>query len=126
MEGQRVCQVIELKKEFEEEYFHIHANIWSSVLAALEKAHIVDYSINFMPVPIYPSSDPDIAGLLIASFKYVGQDFEGDMKAMAANTEVQRWWKITDGYQKSLVKGATGSADGPWWLDVKEVFRFDK
>lgn len=62
----------------------------------------------------------------MASFKYVGTDIERDMKQMAENEHVQRWWKITDNMQKSLIQGATGSADGPWWLDVDEKSRFDE
>lgn len=97
-----------------------------NLILAIRKAHIVDYSISFLPVPIYPSADSSIAGLLMASFKYVGTDFERDMKQMAENEQVRRWWKITDNMQKSLIHGATGSADGPWWLDVDEKFRFDE
>lgn len=47
------------------------------------------------------------------------------MKALAADPDTQRWWKLTDPMQKSLVKGATGSADGEWWLNIDEVFRLD-
>lgn len=92
---------------------------------AIRKARICDYSINFLPCPIYNASDATIAGLLIATFKYIGDDFDGDMKGMAKDEEVRRWWKLTDSMQKSLVDGATGSADGPWWLDVDEKFRFE-
>lgn len=121
----RFSQVIELKKEYKEEYLKLHRDVWPSVLAGLKRAHIEDYSISFLPVPIYPSNDQEIAGLLIASFKYSGNDLEGDMKALAADPETQRWWKLTDPMQKSLVKGATGSADGEWWLNIDEVFRLD-
>ncbi|KIO22392.1 hypothetical protein M407DRAFT_245195 [Tulasnella calospora MUT 4182] len=121
----RFCQVIELRKQYKEEYLKLHSNVWPSVLAGLKEAHIEDYSISFLPVPVYPSADPEIAGLLIASFKYSGSDLEGDMKNLAADPETQRWWKLTDPMQKSLVKGATGSADGEWWLNIDEVFRLD-
>ncbi|KIO21884.1 hypothetical protein M407DRAFT_245347 [Tulasnella calospora MUT 4182] len=121
----RFCQVIELRKQYKEEYLKLHSNVWPSVLAGLKEAHIEDYSISFLPVPVYPSTDPEIAGLLIASFKYSGNDLEGDMKNLAADPETQRWWKLTDPMQKSLVKGATGSADGEWWLNIDEVFRLD-
>ena len=48
------------------------------------------------------------------------------MKALAEDPETQRWWKLTDPMQKSLVEGATGSADGEWWYNIPEVFRFDE
>lgn len=80
--------------------------MWPGVLASLERAHVVDYSINY-----YPPLD-----LLIATFKYTGSDYEGDMAKVAEDPETQRWWKMTDGMQESLVPGATGSGgDIPWW-----------
>jgi len=122
--ARRLCQVIELRA-----HSKIHANVWPSVLVALQRAHIVDYSINFLPTPPYIPNGaqvgPDaIAGLLIATFKYVGNNFDEDMKNMAEDEETRRWWEITDVMQNSLIQGATGSKDGPWWYNCEEVFRF--
>ena len=65
----------------------------------------------------------DKTGILFASFKYVGYDYAGDMERMRENPKVQEWWKMTDGFQESLVEGATGSAEGePWWKSLEEVF----
>ena len=76
------------------------------MLAALERHHIVDYSIHYYQ-PLR---------LLIANFKYVGTDYDADMAGIAADPETQRWWKVTDGMQESLVEGATGSGGPvPWW-----------
>jgi len=53
---------------------------------------------------------------LIATFKYTGDDFEKDMKAIKENEETQRWWKVTDEMQESFNEGATGSGkEIPWW-----------
>ncbi|KAF1993080.1 hypothetical protein P154DRAFT_528037 [Amniculicola lignicola CBS 123094] len=71
--AKRICQIIKLKPEAADEYKKIHAEVWPSVLAALENAHIVDYSINHYP-PLQ---------LLIATMKYTGDDYEGDMKKVA-------------------------------------------
>ena len=96
----------QLKPEAEAEYKAIHAAVWSGVLAALERHHIVDYSIHYYP-PLQ---------LLIANFKYTGSDYDADMKGIAEDPETQRWWKVTDGMQESLVAGATGSGGAiPWW-----------
>jgi L-rhamnose mutarotase len=98
-------------------------------LDGLRRSHIVDYSINFLPSPPFTVMDQpseDIGGLLIATFKYVGQDFESDMKRAAEDEETQRWWKVTDGMQRSLVEGAKSSEDGGWWYLCDEVFRFEK
>lgn len=94
------------------EYKEIHAAVWPGVLAALKRAHIMDYSIHHFP-PLQ---------LLIANFKYVGTDYEGDMKKVAEDPETQRWWKMTDGMQESFEEGAEGSGkETPWWT-VSDCF----
>ncbi|EMD34365.1 hypothetical protein CERSUDRAFT_97626 [Gelatoporia subvermispora B] len=112
----RFCQIIKLKPGAEETYKELHADAWPGVLAAIARAHIVDYSIHhYAPLR-----------LLIAHFKYTGTNYEGDMRALAQDPETQRWWSLTDGLQESLVEGAKGSGgDVPWWLDLEEVFRFE-
>lgn len=63
---------------------------------------------------------------LFATFKYVGDDFEGDMEKMKANPKVREWWAMTDGMQESPTPGAVGSAEGPsWWKPLEEVFYTD-
>ena len=111
--------------------FKIHAEVWPTVLDGLQRAHIVDYSIHFFPSPpaaIATNSQfgAEIDGLLIATFKYIGDDFESDMQRAAEDEETRRWWKITDGMQHSLVEGAKSSAEGGWWYSCEEVFRFDR
>ncbi|KIK37008.1 hypothetical protein CY34DRAFT_810786 [Suillus luteus UH-Slu-Lm8-n1] len=112
----RVCQIIKLKPERADEYKEVHRNVWPGVLNALERYHIVDYSINHYP-PL---------NLLIANFKYTGSDFEKDMKAIGDDEEMQRWWRLKDSMQESFNDGASGSGkEIPWWTDVEEVFRFE-
>ena len=103
----------QLKPEAEAEYKAIHAAVWPGVLAALERHHIVDYSIHYYP-PLR---------LLIANFKYNGTDYDADMRGIAEDPETQRWWKVTDQMQESFVLGATGSGGAvPWWL-VSQAWR---
>lgn len=40
---------------------------------------------------------------LFATFKYVGEDFDGDMQRMKANPKVREWWGLTDGMQVCLL-----------------------
>lgn len=48
------------------------------------------------------------------------------MEAVAKDVDTQKWWEMTDGMQESLVEGATSSGGKTgWWLDLKEVFRFE-
>ncbi|KAI6037000.1 hypothetical protein BKA83DRAFT_4170602 [Pisolithus microcarpus] len=115
-QAKRICQIIKLKPEFAEEYKRLHANVWPGVLAALGKHHISDYSISHYP-PLQ---------LLIATFKYTGDDYEKDMKTIGEDEETRKWWEITDRMQESFNDGATGSGkEIPWWTDVDEVFRFE-
>lgn len=101
-----------LKPEFAEEYKRLHANVWPGVLAALGKHHISDYSISHYP-PLQ---------LLIATFKYTGDDYEKDMKAIGEDEETRKWWEITDRMQESFNDGATGSGkEIPWWTVSKCV-----
>ncbi|KIY49098.1 rhamnose mutarotase [Fistulina hepatica ATCC 64428] len=115
-QAKRICQIIKLKPEAEAEYKAIHAKVWPGVLAALERAHICDYSIHYYP-PLH---------LLIATMKYTGDDYEADMQRIADDPETQRWWEVTDGMQSSFHEGATGSLGVvPWWTTLEEVFRLD-
>ncbi|KAF8531548.1 rhamnose mutarotase [Gautieria morchelliformis] len=128
--GKRICQVIAVKKQYLEEYKKMHTDVWETVLNGLRRSHIIDYSIHFLPSPPFAimgqSEGDEIGGLLVATFKYMGQDFDGDMKRAALDEETRRWWKVTDGMQHSFVEGAKGSADGEWWYMCEEVFRFDR
>ncbi|KAK1217502.1 hypothetical protein PQX77_019853 [Marasmius sp. AFHP31] len=112
----RICQIIKLKPSAEAEYLAIHSEVWPGVLAALERAHIVDYSIHYYR-PLQ---------LLIANMKYTGTDYEADMKKVAEDPETQKWWKVTDGMQESFEEGAEGSGkETPWWTELDEVFRYE-
>lgn len=39
---------------------------------------------------------------IFATFKYVGDDWDGDMKRMRENPKVREWWALTDGMQVCL------------------------
>jgi len=103
----------------------IHSSAWPNVLKRLRQSHIADYSIHFLPQPPYLALAPDIAGLLIATFKYVGEEFDADMAAIAADPETRRWWALTDPMQSSLIEGAMGGEHGAWWYGCEEVFRME-
>jgi L-rhamnose mutarotase len=115
--GKRVGQIIKLKPEFVKEYKECHAKVWPEVLKQIRDCNIEDYSI---------FHDEEI-GILFASFKYVGNDWEGDMEKMRKNEKVREWWRMTDGYQESMVPGAVSSESGTpsWWKDLEEVFYYD-
>ncbi|XXH05829.1 hypothetical protein Hte_012267 [Hypoxylon texense] len=110
----RIAQIVKLKPEFIDKYKEVHASVWPEVLQQIKVCNIEDYSIYH---------DPG-TGILFATFKYVGIDFEGDMERMRENAKVREWWAMTDGFQESVVPGAKDSASGspPWWKELEEVF----
>lgn len=102
----RYGSITKVKPEKLEYYKKLHANPWPAVNEMIKKCNIRNYSI-------YYSN-----GYLFSYFEYVGDDFEKDMKKMAADPETRRWWKETDPCQESL------TAKGQW-LDMEEVYHLD-
>ncbi|KAB5559836.1 hypothetical protein GE09DRAFT_70297 [Coniochaeta sp. 2T2.1] len=115
--GRRYAQIVKLKPEHVDEYKKVHAAVWPEVLKQIKHCRIEDYSIYL----------DDNTHILFAYFKYVGYDFEGDMERMRENPRVREWWKMTDGWQESMVPGAKSSEAGSpaWWKPVEEVFHVD-
>lgn len=105
----RYCQLIRLRPECRDEYIEYHRAVWPTVLATIAACNIRNYSI-------YLYND-----LLVAYFEYHGNDYEADMRKMAADPETQRWWAITDAMQERLPEVASGGK----WLEIPEVFHFD-
>lgn len=105
----RYAQMIQLRKEREEEYIRYHAAVWPTVLATIAECGIRNYSIFLR------------SGVLFAYFEYHGTDFDADMRRMAADPETQRWWKIMDPMQKPMEDALPGEK----WSMAEEVFHVD-
>lgn len=116
-EAKRICQVVKLKPEFEEEYIKIHNPIPTEILDKLRDHHITDYSIHY-----YKEGN-----LLIANFKYTGDDWEKDAEEMRVDPVNHQWWAVTDKMQSCVLPHhSEGSHDlAGWWLSLSEVFRFE-
>ncbi|CDK24742.1 unnamed protein product [Kuraishia capsulata CBS 1993] len=115
-QGKRICQIVKVKPERLAEYIEIHKKVPSPVLNLIEKYNIHDYSIFYS----------EHFQLLIANFKYLGDDLERDSELMRNEPANAEWWKITDGMQQTLVEGSTGSTDPKgWWVGLEEVFRVE-
>jgi L-rhamnose mutarotase len=110
----RYGSVIGLRAEKLDEYKKLHAAVWPRVAELLRTANIRNYSI-------YLRKLPDGKYYLFSYLEYVGDDFEGDMKRMAADPEVQRWWTFTDPCQEPLPDRQAGQ----WWASMEEVFHQD-
>lgn len=105
----RFASVIGNKPEHHEEYERLHAEVWPAVLAQISKSNIRNYSIF------------RYGELLFSYFEYAGEDFEGDMAAMAADPVTQKWWEAC----KPLQTPVSDRKDGEWWADIPEIFHSD-
>lgn len=105
----RVAQVITVRPERIDEYEQVHAAVWSGVLERLRQQNVTNYSI-------YRHGD-----LLFSYFEYVGEDYDADMAAIAADPETQRWWEVTDPMQERVPE----APENEWWHPLPEVFHLD-
>ena len=110
---ERFGWVIGLKPEKEQYYRDLHADVWPAVLERLKQSNISNYSIYV--------TELDAKRYLFSYFEYRGDDFERDMRAMAEDPEVQRWWKETDPCQIQLPSRKPGAH----WSEMERVFRMD-
>ena len=107
----RYGTVIGVKDEALDEYKKLHAAVWPDVLTMISDCNIRNYSI-------YLRKMPDGKHYLFSYFEYVGNDFEGDMAAMAADATTQKWWDVCMPCQEPLAD----RAEGEWWAEMEEVF----
>jgi L-rhamnose mutarotase len=105
----RFGQRIRVRPERIDEYERLHNEAWPGVLEQIRRSNIRNYSIYRHGTDLF------------AYFEYVGDDFEADMAAMAADETTQRWWTQTDAMQEPFPDRAPGS----WWLTMQEVFHTD-
>lgn len=105
----RVAQVIGMAEDGVEEYERLHAAVWPAVLEQIRASGIQNYSIYRHGLTLF------------SYFEYVGDDYEADMAAMAADPATQRWWT----YCMPLQRPVPERPDGAWWLDLPELFHTD-
>jgi L-rhamnose mutarotase len=106
MPPKRYGSVIKVKPEKLEYYKELHANPWPQVLATITASNIRNYVIYYRD------------GYLFSSYEYWGDDFEADMKKMAADPVTQEWWKETGPCQEPIET----AKEGEWWARMEEVF----
>ena len=102
----RFGQHARLKAEKVEDYKRLHAAAWPEVLKMISACNLRNYSIFLM------GRD------LIAYFEYVGDDFETDMKKMAADPVTQDWWRHTKPCFEKHEQGI-------YYQDFEEIFHWD-
>jgi len=106
---QRFASVIGMKPENRAEYEKLHADVWPAVLEQIKTSNIRNYSIF------------RYGELLFSYFEYVGDNFDADMAAMAADPTTQKWWDVC----KPLQTPVADRADGEWWATIPEIFHTD-
>ena len=107
----RFGMVTGLKPEQVNTYKDLHAHAWPDVLAKIKSCHIRNYSIYLKEI--------DHKFYLFSYFEYDGQNFEADMKTMAADKTTRLWWQKTDPTQLPLPDAA---AKNQIWSNMEEVF----
>jgi L-rhamnose mutarotase len=105
----RIASVIGISPADVAEYETLHADVWPAVLERLTASNVANYSI-------YRYGD-----LLFSYMEYIGDDFDGDMAAMAADPTTQKWWDVCKPLQNPL----PDRADGEWWKNIPELFHLD-
>lgn len=105
----RYGQVIKIKQEGLETYKAYHKNPWPEVNLKLKACNIRNYSI-------YHKDD-----FLFAYFEYTGEDYESDMKELAADPVTQKWWKI----MVPLLEPFASRKEGELWAGMEEVYHLD-
>jgi L-rhamnose mutarotase len=110
----RYGSVLGIRAEKIDEYKKLHADVWPEILSKIKDSNIQNYSI-------YLRKLPDGKHYLFSYFEYVGDDFDADMAAMAADPMTQKWWDVCMPCQEPL----EDRAEGEWWADMEEVFHLD-
>lgn len=102
----RFCQRGYLKLEKIEEYRTLHAAVWPGVLKTIHDCNLRNYSIAIM------------GDMVISYFEYVGEDYEADMRKMAADPVTQEWWAHTH-------PCFARHEEGVYYEDLEEIFYFE-
>ncbi|MEK8105908.1 L-rhamnose mutarotase [Micromonospora sp. M12] len=88
--------MIRLRPDQRETYLRLHAAVWPSVEKTLREANFRNYTI-------FLHDD-----LLFGYYEYVGDDYEADLRLIAADPQTQEWWKLTDPCQESIAEPGSG------------------
>lgn len=105
---QRMGFMLGINAENIAEYKQLHADVWPEILQSLSDANVTNYSI-FLREP---------ENLLFSYWEYLGEDFEADMKQIAALEISQKWWDLCMPCQKPL----DTRKEGEWWAELENVF----
>ena len=107
----RYGMVTGVRAEKLEYYKQLHAKPWKQVIKKIEECNIRNYSIFLEKI--------GDSYFLFSYFEYTGNDFDADMKKMAADKLTQQWWKETDPCQIPLPEAMLKHQV---WTQMEEIF----
>lgn len=100
-----------VKPEKVETYVRLHADPWPAVIERNTDCHLQNYSIWLKRLP-----DGEL--VLFSYVEYTGDDFAADMRRMAEDPEIQRWWDEC----KPCLEAVEDLPPGEVWADMEQVF----
>lgn len=115
----RIAQIAHLKPSAVDAYKQCHAAVWPEVLQQIQECNIRDctpptcspkrahdgydgQAQQTNPLLLLSLADTiffDNDRTIFATSKYVGHDWDADMRRMSENPKVREWWALTDGMQ---------------------------
>ena len=107
----RFASVIGLCPEKEAYYRELHANVWPSILELIKLVNLQNFSIHI--------SEIEEKKYLFSYYEYTGFDYEEDMKTLAKNPEMQKWWKETSACQIRM----PGTNPNEQWKEMEMLFQ---
>jgi len=105
----RIGEIIKIHPDMLEAYKYYHANPWPEINEMIKNCNIQNYSIFHW------------GEFLFAYYEYIGENFEEDMKKMAADPKTQEWWDLV----KPLQNPFEERREGEWWAGMEEVYHLD-
>ena len=107
----RFSSVIGLYPEKEAYYRELHANVWPSILELIKLVNLQNFSIHI--------SEIEEKKYLFSYYEYTGFDYEEDMKTLAKNPEMQKWWNETSACQIRM----PGTNPNEQWKEMEMLFQ---
>jgi L-rhamnose mutarotase len=108
-EVRRFGMAARLVPEKREEYLRLHADVWPRVEATITECGIRNFTI-------FVRGD-----VIFGYYEYVGDDYEADQTAMAADPTTQEWWAHTAPCQLPF-ESASSAAN---WQELEEAWHLD-
>jgi L-rhamnose mutarotase len=108
---ERIGWIGRLKPDMVQKYTELHANTWPGVLERIKDCNLQNYTIFYKALSTGEH-------LLFSYVEYTGDDFQADMRRMAADPETQRWWAEC----KPCFEQIEGQPPSEVWATMESVF----